>query len=173
MTDRTRHTTCTGTATCPSITDIGGGRWLIVGAIAGGGDVHHAGAGVGIGEQAVIVPSPLVQAVIDEATQELRDRNDELEAEREQYIPRLSDYRYYLAELRSYIRHLERAHNDTDVDALRSKHVSPDELRNYLYAAADWTQHRQDGAQEPLSRPPAALAGPAQETTARDAQGPA
>lgn len=46
------------------------------------------------------------------------------------------------------------------------------EARAFLDGAPDATD-RQDGAQEPPSRPPAALAGPAQETAARDAQEPA
>lgn len=53
------------------------------------------------------------------------------------------------------------ARRDTEIAELRAFGSSP--------AATDATDRR-DGAQEPLSRPPAALAGPAQETGARDAQ---
>jgi len=57
---------------------------------------------------------------------------DELEAEHKQVASRLSDYRYYIAELRAYIHGLERQIPDADIDALR-RDVAPDELRKYLY----------------------------------------
>jgi hypothetical protein len=65
---------CTGGAACPSIHDTGD-AYLVVGAIAGGADVHDAGASVGFGEQAITVP----KAVIDAIGQPLQDRIAELE----------------------------------------------------------------------------------------------